>query len=139
MSAEGRVEHQKLNQVAAPSFWCSIRLLMSVKKCLSYLGKSCRHNQSSHYSQEGKLTKILSISNPNVRTFKTGFQHPIENGQCADSTQVDMKLMRQRSYILHEKLRGFVHRRDYSSIRYLSHDLGISHTTFSALDGTLIF
>ena len=75
VSAEGRVEHQNLNQTAALlsfgwvfgfqldspeknvftlagftfssavvwlSFWCSTRLLMSVKKCLSYRGKTCR-------------------------------------------------------------------------------------------------
>ena len=46
MSAEGRVEHQ--NEPKRPplcgrlgSFWCSTRLLMSVKKCLVYRWKMC--------------------------------------------------------------------------------------------------
>ena len=29
------------------SFWCSTRLLMSVKKCLSYRGKTCKESLSS--------------------------------------------------------------------------------------------
>ena len=38
-------------------------------------------------------------------------QNPIENGQCVDSTQYDVKLMRQRMHVLTKKVKGFVHRK----------------------------
>ncbi|KAF6144435.1 hypothetical protein GIB67_024662 [Kingdonia uniflora] len=38
------------------------------------------------------------------------FQNPIENGQLANSTSKDVKVMSQRSHILHEQLKGFVQR-----------------------------
>ena len=45
VSAEGQVEHQKRNQPAISMagwfrFWCSTRLVRSVKKCLSYRWKA---------------------------------------------------------------------------------------------------
>ncbi|KAL1542519.1 DNA helicase [Salvia divinorum] len=40
----------------------------------------------------------------------TDFQNPIENGQHSDATLEDVKIMNQRSYILQEQLKGFVHR-----------------------------
>lgn len=38
------------------------------------------------------------------------FQNPIENGQHTDATSEDVKIMNQRSHILYEQLKGFVHR-----------------------------
>jgi SNF2 family DNA or RNA helicase len=49
--------------------------------------------------------------------FRNRFQAPITNGQCLDSTAFDVKLMRQRTYMLHERLKGFIHRVDYSHLR----------------------
>ena len=34
------------------SFWCSTRLLMSVKKCLSYRRKMCKDQASSEFKEE---------------------------------------------------------------------------------------
>lgn len=42
--------------------------------------------------------------------FRNRFQNPIENGQHANSTSDDVKIMNQRSHILYEQLKGFVQR-----------------------------
>ena len=45
--------------------------------------------------------------------FSNMFERPILNGQCADSNEGDIKLMRFRSHVLHSLLKGFVQRRYY--------------------------
>ncbi|KAF9612310.1 hypothetical protein IFM89_038913, partial [Coptis chinensis] len=45
------------------------------------------------------------------------FQNPIENGQHANSTSNDVKVMNQRSHILHEQLKGFVQRMDMNVVK----------------------
>lgn len=45
--------------------------------------------------------------------FENMFNQPILNGQCIDSKPEDIKLMRERSYILHKQLEGFIQRRGH--------------------------
>ncbi|KAF6022709.1 RAD54L2 [Bugula neritina] len=45
--------------------------------------------------------------------FSNMFERPISNGQCADSTQQDVKLMKYRAHVLHTLLCGFVQRRNH--------------------------
>uniref|UniRef100_A0A8C4NG30 RAD54 like 2 n=1 Tax=Eptatretus burgeri TaxID=7764 RepID=A0A8C4NG30_EPTBU len=45
--------------------------------------------------------------------FSNLFERPILNGQCADSTPQDVRLMRYRSHVLHSLLEGFVQRRGH--------------------------
>jgi len=52
----------------------------------------------------------------NREAFQNRFVHPIQNGQCVDSTTRDKRLMRGRAFVLHDLLSGFVHRRDYSTL-----------------------
>ncbi|KAK1260994.1 Chromatin structure-remodeling complex protein SYD [Acorus gramineus] len=49
--------------------------------------------------------------------FLIGFQNPIENGQHTNSTSDDVKIMNQRSHILHEQLKGFVQRMDMNVVK----------------------
>ncbi|XP_042016486.1 protein CHROMATIN REMODELING 20-like, partial [Salvia splendens] len=49
--------------------------------------------------------------------FRNRFQNPIENGQHSDATSEDVKIMNQRSYILYEQLKGFVHRMGDSIVK----------------------
>ena len=52
--------------------------------------------------------------------FANMFERPIMNGQCMDSTASDKKIMRHRSYVLHNLLEGFVQRYfDFSSTIYV--------------------
>ncbi|XP_067934570.1 helicase ARIP4-like isoform X2 [Watersipora subatra] len=46
--------------------------------------------------------------------FSNMFERPISNGQCADSTPQDVKLMRYRAHVLHNLLEGFVQRRNHN-------------------------
>ncbi|GAB4835468.1 hypothetical protein Ancab_000376 [Ancistrocladus abbreviatus] len=49
--------------------------------------------------------------------FRNRFQNPIENGQHANSTADDVRIMNQRSHILYEQLKGFVQRMDMSVVK----------------------
>lgn len=42
------------------------------------------------------------------KEFANLYANPIRNGQHKDSSRVDIKLMKQRSYVLHKKLSKFV-------------------------------
>ncbi|CAG5131189.1 unnamed protein product [Candidula unifasciata] len=49
--------------------------------------------------------------------FSNMFERPIMNGQCVDSTASDKKIMRHRSYVLHNLLEGFVQRRGHTVLQ----------------------
>ncbi|XP_067295262.1 transcriptional regulator ATRX-like isoform X3 [Pseudorasbora parva] len=49
-----------------------------------------------------------------LQEFRNRFINPIHNGQCADSTPADVRLMKNRSHVLHQMMTGFIQRRDYS-------------------------
>ncbi|GFR72897.1 helicase ARIP4-like [Elysia marginata] len=49
--------------------------------------------------------------------FSNMFERPIMNGQCMDSTGSDKKIMRHRSYVLHNLLEGFVQRRGHTVLQ----------------------
>ncbi|XP_047462264.1 transcriptional regulator ATRX-like isoform X2 [Mugil cephalus] len=48
--------------------------------------------------------------------FRNRFINPIQNGQCADSTPKDVRVMKKRAHILYSVLGGCVQRRDYSEL-----------------------
>ncbi|KAI3373536.1 hypothetical protein L3Q82_022139 [Scortum barcoo] len=48
--------------------------------------------------------------------FQNRFINPIQNGQCADSTPRDVRIMKKRAHVLHAMLAGCVQRRDYSEL-----------------------
>ena len=43
-----------------------------------------------------------------VKEFRNRFINPIQNGQCADSTLQDVRIMKKRAHILYEMLNGCV-------------------------------
>ena len=52
--------------------------------------------------------------------FRNRFINPISNGQQKDASNLDVKVMKRRSHVLHELLAGAVQRRDYCYItKYL--------------------
>lgn len=61
---------------------------------------------------------MIQFIKPNLlgtyKEYLNRFVNPITNGQYADSTQYDMRLMKHRSHILHKLLEGCIQRRDYS-------------------------
>ncbi|KAL8181242.1 UNVERIFIED_CONTAM: hypothetical protein K2H54_050653, partial [Gekko kuhli] len=51
-----------------------------------------------------------------VKEFRNRFINPIQNGQCADSTMADVRVMKKRAHILYEMLAGCVQRKDYTAL-----------------------
>ncbi len=55
---------------------------------------------------------MVSFVKPNLlgtrREFSNRFVNPITNGQHADSTARDVKVMKRRAHVLHEMLAGCV-------------------------------
>lgn len=43
-----------------------------------------------------------------LKEFRNRFINPIQNGQCADSTAQDVRLMKKRAHILYEMLAGCI-------------------------------
>jgi len=52
------------------------------------------------------------------KDFRNRFESPILNGQCVDSNADDVRLMRERAFVLHNKVQAFVHRRGYRDIAH---------------------
>ncbi|XP_075619787.1 transcriptional regulator ATRX isoform X8 [Balearica regulorum gibbericeps] len=51
-----------------------------------------------------------------IKEFRNRFINPIQNGQCADSTLADVRIMKKRAHILYEMLAGCVQRKDYTAL-----------------------
>lgn len=64
---------------------------------------------------------MVDFVRPNYLGSKTEFcnmfERPIMNGQCIDSTEADIKLMRYRAHVLHSLLVGFVQRRSHTVLQ----------------------
>lgn len=64
---------------------------------------------------------MVDFVRPNYLGSKTEFcnmfERPIQNGQCIDSTEADIKLMRYRAHVLHSLLVGFVQRRSHKVLQ----------------------
>ncbi|XP_030764140.1 uncharacterized protein LOC115888533 [Sitophilus oryzae] len=64
---------------------------------------------------------MVDFVRPNYLGTKTEFlnmfERPIMNGQCIDSTEADIKLMRYRAHVLHSLLVGFVQRRSHTVLQ----------------------
>uniref|UniRef100_A0A182P656 Transcriptional regulator ATRX n=1 Tax=Anopheles epiroticus TaxID=199890 RepID=A0A182P656_9DIPT len=51
------------------------------------------------------------------KEFSNLYANPIKNGQCKDSDQQAIKIMKQRSYVLHNKLSKFVQRKEAAVLK----------------------
>lgn len=94
----------------------------NITKCLSSIktrkrivltGTPLQNNMKEYYCMV-EFVRPGILGTP--KEFRNRFEAPILNGQCRDSDERDVKVMKQRIYILHQKLKGFVHRRDYSDM-----------------------
>ncbi len=63
---------------------------------------------------------MVDFVKPNLlstrKEFLNRFVNPITNGQCADSTPRDVKIMKRRAHVLHDLLNGCVQVRFYQGV-----------------------
>ncbi len=65
-----------------------------------------------------KCCKSEELESDDGRSFfGSRFQNPIENGQHADSTSKDVRLMKQRAHVLHKQVKGFVQRKNMAVLK----------------------
>ncbi|KAL2077588.1 hypothetical protein ACEWY4_027092 [Coilia grayii] len=76
-------------------------------------GTPLQNNLSEYHCMVNFIKENLLGS---LKEFRNRFMNPIQNGQCADSTPNDVRLMKKRAHILYEMLAGCVQRRDYTAL-----------------------
>ncbi|KAK5887906.1 hypothetical protein CesoFtcFv8_016464 [Champsocephalus esox] len=76
-------------------------------------GTPLQNNLNEYHCMVNFIKKNLLGS---LGEFRNRFINPIQNGQCADSTARDVRIMKKRAHVLHAMLAGCVQRRDYSEL-----------------------
>ncbi|XP_070773018.1 transcriptional regulator ATRX-like [Enoplosus armatus] len=76
-------------------------------------GTPLQNNLEEYHCMVNFIKKNLLGS---LGEFRNRFINPIQNGQCADSTPKDVRIMKKRAHVLHAMLAGCVQRRDYSEL-----------------------
>ncbi|CAM6088651.1 unnamed protein product [Calypogeia fissa] len=87
---------------------------VKTRRRIALTGSPMQNNLMEYYCMVDFVREGF-LGSPQV--FKNRFQNPIENGQHADSTLRDVKLMKQRAHVLHEQLKGFVQRMNTSVLK----------------------
>lgn len=89
--------------------------MIGTKRRVVLTGTPLQNNLMEYYCMIDFVRPIYLGTN---KDFRNRFQTPILNGQCVDSTKEDAELMRERAFILHSRVKGFVHRRGYLDIAH---------------------
>uniref|UniRef100_A0A8C6MKC6 DNA helicase n=1 Tax=Nothobranchius furzeri TaxID=105023 RepID=A0A8C6MKC6_NOTFU len=76
-------------------------------------GTPLQNNLDEYHCMVSFIKKNLLGS---LNEFRNRFINPIKNGQCADSTSKDVRIMKKRAHVLHQMLEGCVQRKDYSEL-----------------------
>ena len=84
---------------------------ISTKRRIILTGTPLQNNLSEYFAMVDFVKpKLLGTFNE----FKNRFVNPIQNGQHSDSSDRDVRIMKKRSYILSDLLKGCMQRLDYN-------------------------
>ena len=91
--------------------------LIHTRRRIVLTGTPLQNNLQEYYCMTNFIKPNLLGSQSE---FTNRFANPITNGQHADSTPQDVRVMKQRAHVLHSKLKGCVQRQDYTALtKYL--------------------
>ena len=84
---------------------------ISTRRRIILTGTPLQNNLSEYFAMVDFVKpKLLGTFNE----FKNRFVNPIQNGQHSDSTDRDVRIMKKRSFILSDTLKGCMQRLDYN-------------------------
>ncbi|XP_031712833.1 ATRX chromatin remodeler, like isoform X2 [Anarrhichthys ocellatus] len=86
---------------------------IKTKRRVVLTGTPLQNNLNEYHCMVNFIKRNLLGS---LGEFRNRFINPIQNGQCADSTSRDVRIMKNRAHVLHAMLVGCVQRRDYSEL-----------------------
>ncbi|XP_058168634.1 uncharacterized protein LOC131283087 [Anopheles ziemanni] len=87
---------------------------IKTKRRIMLTGTPIQNNLKEYYCMVNFIKPSFLGSD---KEFSNLYANPIKNGQCKDSDQRAIKIMKQRSYVLHNKLSKFVQRKEAAVLK----------------------